>query len=766
MPARRIPGLRSDGSWDLGAGLNMAAQALAGPPGDTVIIDMTGPARVDISRGELTGMARGLALYLAGRGVGRGDRVGVLLSQSPWCAAAHLGIWMLGAVSVPLFKLFKREALASRIGDAGLTLVLTDAEGAGLLGWPGAALAEPVLADRAWAEMGAGIGATVDFGAGTDVGAKTGPIAGPEGEPGTGVEVAPGSGAGFGAHRGPGSTLDRGLDGPSDGGSGGTVGAREDGTVARALDGEAKRGADGKTGRSLDNTEGQGLDGKAGHWPDGEAQRAPGWTLPDMAVTGPEDPAVLIYTSGTTGRPKGALHGHRLLTGHLPGVSLSHDHLGQPGDVLWTPADWAWIGGLFDVLMPGLALGVPVVAARMAKFDALATRRLVEAAGVRNVFFPPTALRLLKAADATLPGLRSVASGGEPLGAEMLAWGRRAFGLEINEFYGQTECNMIVSSCGADHPARPGCAGRVVPGHAVEVIDAEGRPTGDEGDIAVRRGSASMFLGYWRNPDETARKFRGDWMLTGDRGCREGEHIRFVGRDDDVITSAGYRIGPAEIEDCLLTHPAVATVGVVGKPDPLRTEIVKAYVVLKPGYAARPSSAARDAGDATDMRDLRAAADPPGAVRHAGEAAGLPGAVRGAGDVADPPGCVRGPRDMPDPPGTARDVGDATEPPSAVQAVADAVHPPGAGAVGTEDGSDNGPGTRSESGLETGAETGPMDVSTIGVDELQDWVKDRLAAYSYPREIAFVDALPMTVTGKVVRRDLRARAAAETEKVT
>ncbi|MGB7240491.1 MAG: AMP-binding protein, partial [Sulfitobacter sp.] len=353
-----------------------------------------------------------------------------------------------------------------------------------------------------------------------------------------------------------------------------------------------------------------------------------------FADTGPDDPAVLIYTSGTTGTAKGALHGHRLLTGHLPGVSLSHDHLGQPGDCLWTPADWAWIGGLFDVAMPSLALGVPVVAARIEKFTTQACVDVIRRGGVRNVFFPPTALRMLRADGAALPDLRSVASGGEPLGAEMLAWGRDALGVTINEFYGQTECNMTVSSCGAKFDAQPGCIGKPVPGHRVQVIDDAGQPTDGEGDIAVHRGSAAMMLEYWNRPDATRDKFRGDWMLTGDRGIWQGEYLRFVGREDDVITSSGYRIGPAEVEDCLLTHEDVATVGVVGKPDSLRTEIVKAYVVLKPG--AKASQAA-----------------------------------------------------------------------------------------------------------------------------LQNWVKARLAQYSYPREITFLDALPMTVTGKVIRKELKARAKAE-----
>ena len=347
--------------------------------------------------------------------------------------------------------------------------------------------------------------------------------------------------------------------------------------------------------------------------------------------TGPATPAIIIYTSGTTGAPKGALHGHRVLTGHLPGVEMSHDLLGQPGDCLWTPADWAWIGGLFDVLMPGLALGVPVVAARMPKFDPAAVADLISTCGVRNVFFPPTALKMLKAADARVPGLRSVASGGETLGAEMLDWGRGAFGLTINEFYGQTECNMVASSASTMFPVRPGAIGKAAPGFDVQVIDLQGQPTKAEGDIAIRRGAGSMMLNYWNRPDATADKFRGDWLLTGDRGVIEDGYIRFVGRDDDVITSAGYRIGPSEIEDCLLKHPAVAAAGVVGKPDALRTEIVKAYVVLRDGHTASDALA----------------------------------------------------------------------------------------------------------------------------KDLQSHAKRMSAAHSYPREIAFLDALPMTVTGKVMRRELR-----------
>ena len=312
---------------------------------------------------------------------------------------------------------------------------------------------------------------------------------------------------------------------------------------------------------------------------------------------------------------------------------MSHDGLGQAGDVIWTPADWAWIGGLFDVAMPALALGIPVVAARMAKFEAEAAARLIADCGVRNVFFPPTALKLLKAAGQAIPGLRSVASGGEPLGAEMLAWGQTAFGLSINEFYGQTECNMVASSAASMFPPRAGAIGKPVPGFDLRVIDDQGNPHEGEGDIAIRRGAGSMMLGYWNRPDATAEKFRGEWMVTGDRGVIEDGYIRFLGRDDDVITSAGYRIGPSEIEDCLMRHKAVAQAAVVGKPDPIRTEIVKAYIVLRAGFA--PSDA-----------------------------------------------------------------------------------------------------------LAT---------------ELQNHARSLCAAHSYPREIAFLDALPMTVTGKVLRRELRMR---------
>ena len=286
----------------------------------------------------------------------------------------------------------------------------------------------------------------------------------------------------------------------------------------------------------------------------------------------PNSVATILYTSGTTGAPKGALHAHRVLRGHVPGISMLHDVLPREKDVFWTPADWAWTGGFMNVLMVGLYFGIPVVAARMKKFNAGECQQIIDAGRVRNVFFPPTALRMLKAEGAGLKGLRSVFCGGEPLGAEMLDWGKQALGLTINEGYGQTECNLVLANCSVLFNPQPGCAGKPVPGHDVEVIDTSGNPTLEEGDIAVKRGTAVMMLEYWNNPLATEDKFRGNWMLTGDRGIREGEFIRFIGRDDDVITSAGYRIGPGEIEDCLMKHEAVASIGVVGKPDAERTD--------------------------------------------------------------------------------------------------------------------------------------------------------------------------------------------------
>jgi len=326
---------------------------------------------------------------------------------------------------------------------------------------------------------------------------------------------------------------------------------------------------------------------------------------------------------------------------------MSHDLFPKPGDKMWTPADWAWAGGLLDVLLPALHHGVPVVARRFAKFSGEAAFDLIRDQAIQNAFLPPTALKIMRAVADAGPRwniqMRSVASGGESLGAELIDWGRRVLGVTINEFYGQTECNMVISSCAALMAPRPGVMGRPVPGHDVAIVDAGGRESaaGEQGAIAVRRGDPVSFLGYWNNDRASREKYRGDWLITGDTGVMEDDGwIRFIGRDDDVITSSGYRIGPGEIEDCLIGHAAVQMAAVVGKPDPTRTEIVKAYVVLKETYA--------------------------------------PGAALAL--------------------------------------------------------------------------------------EIAEYVKTRLAAHEYPREVAFVETLPLTTTGKVIRREMRERARLEAER--
>ncbi|MFG1320804.1 AMP-binding protein [Xanthobacter autotrophicus] len=354
--------------------------------------------------------------------------------------------------------------------------------------------------------------------------------------------------------------------------------------------------------------------------------------------TGPDDPGIIIFTSGTTGNPKGALHGHRVLLGHLPCIQFVHQYMPQPGDLHWTPVDWAWIGGLFDVLFPSLYLGVPVLAHRAKKFDPDAAMDLMARHHVRNVFLPPTALKLLRQADVRHDGLklRSLLTGGETLGAELGAFVQERLGVEAREIYGQTECNLVVGSNSSFFPIRPGAMGKAIPGRDVRIVDDEGHPlpTGAEGHIGIRRGDPVMMLEYWKNPEATAQKYAGDFLLTGDMGRQDEDgYLWYVGRSDDVITSAGYRIGPGEIEDCILKHPAVALVAVVGVPDPLRTEAVKAWVVLKP--TAVPSEAL--------------------------------------------------------------------------------------------------------------------------AKEIQDFVKTRLSAHEYPRHVAFADTLPMTATGKILRRELRAR---------
>ncbi|MBT4932827.1 MAG: AMP-binding protein [Rhodospirillaceae bacterium] len=308
-----------------------------------------------------------------------------------------------------------------------------------------------------------------------------------------------------------------------------------------------------------------------------------------------EEPGLIIYTSGTTGNPKGALHAHRALLGHLPGVEFPHEFFPKPDDLMWTPADWAWIGGLMNVLMSSWHHGVPVLAQRARKYDPEKALALMARHRVRNTFMPPTALRLMRQVEHPAErfdiDLRTVTCAGEPMGAELLDWGKQALGVTFNEYYGQTECNLVVSNCAELMDVKPGSMGRAVPGHDVEIIDENGQilPPETTGAIAVRSPDPVMFLQYWNNVQATKDKFNGDWLLTGDLGTKDADgYLWFVGRDDDVISSAGYRIGPGEIEDCISKHPAVSLVAVVGVPDPLRTEAVKAFILLREGNNGDP----------------------------------------------------------------------------------------------------------------------------------------------------------------------------------
>ncbi len=332
--------------------------------------------------------------------------------------------------------------------------------------------------------------------------------------------------------------------------------------------------------------------------------------------TAADDPAVLIYTSGTTGPPKGALIPQRALIGNLSGFVCSQDWFGSPGaqgrdEVFWSPADWAWTGGLMDALLPALYFGRPIVAFQ-GRFSPERAFELMQRHRVTHSFLFPTALKaMMKAVPAPRQRyqlrLRAMMSAGEAVGDAVFHWCRQALGVTVNEMFGQTEINYIVGNCGSwldaagrrhpGWPARPGSMGRAYPGHRIAVLDDDGNecPRGTPGDVAVHRldrhghPDPVFFLGYWNGEEATRDKFTGDpassWCRTGDTAVMDEDgYLWYQGRSDDVFKSAGYRIGPSEIENCLVKHPAVANAVVVPKPDPERGALVKAYVVLAPGH--------------------------------------------------------------------------------------------------------------------------------------------------------------------------------------
>jgi acetyl-CoA synthetase len=318
------------------------------------------------------------------------------------------------------------------------------------------------------------------------------------------------------------------------------------------------------------------------------------------------DPAILVYTSGTTGPPKGALMPQQCLLGNLPGFVYSHDQFPQPDDVFWSPADWAWTGGLMDALLPTLYFGRAVVGYR-GRFDPERALALIEKYRVRNTFLFPTALKMMMKAvprprERYDVDMRSMMSAGEAVGTTVFGWTQEALGVTINEMFGQTEMNYIVGNSHTLWPAKPGSMGRPYPGHRIAVLDDEGRPSapGEMGEVAVNRFAPDQtldpvfFLEYFKNSEATAKKFSGDWCRTGDLATQDDEgYLWYQGRSDDMFKAAGYRIGPSEIENCLVRHPAVANAAIVPSPDETRGNVIKAYIVLAPGHD--PSPALEDA---------------------------------------------------------------------------------------------------------------------------------------------------------------------------
>jgi acetyl-CoA synthetase len=444
--------------------------------------------------GRLAEAANQLANGLVRMGVGKGDRVGVVLGQRPETAVVHMATYSVGAVIVPLSGLFGPEALESRLRDSEARVAIVDAASSANL--------------LSVAEQCPALHQIIGIGFADE-------------------RVLPWR------------------------------------SLLARQPGEFKR-------------------------------------ISTLAT----DPAILLYTSGTTGAPKGALLPHSALIGNLPGFVASQDWFPKQGDVFWSPADWAWTGGMMDALLPTLYFGHPIVGTR-GRFSPERAFELMERYQVTNAFLFPTALKaMMKAVPAPRERykltLRALMSAGESVGETVFEWCRSALGITPNEMFGQTEMNYLVGNSHARWPAKPGSMGRPYPGHRVALIDEQGQPvkTGEIGEVALNRhdihGQADpiLFLQYWRNPGATAAKFSGDWCRSGDLArMDEDGYLWYAGRSDDVFKSAGYRIGPGEIESCLLGHPAVANAAVVPKPDAERGALVKAYVVLTPEFAGQPHDA-------------------------------------------------------------------------------------------------------------------------------------------------------------------------------
>ena len=438
---------------------------------------------------EFRARSNQLANGLKRLGVQRGDRVGIVMSQRPETAAAHVAIYKIGAIALPLATLFGPEALEYRLRTAGVRVMVTD-----------------VL------------------------------------------------------------SLDRLLEVQ-----------KKLPELAHIISADASDAAGVLDYRTLLAAESDQF---------------------DPVETAAEDPALLIFTSGTTGPPKGALHAHRILLGRLPSMEFVHQSFPQPGDRFWTPADWAWAGGLLDMLLPSWHYGVTVVAHRSRKFDAARAFELMARHKIRNVFLPATVLRMMRQIESPRKQwdvqLRTIHTGGEAVAEDLIRWARDALGATPHDAFGQTEAVMIIGNSTDYMPIKPGSLGRPIPGHEITLLNAEGVPVpdGEVGEIALKRPVPAMFLRYWSDAAATREKFSGDWLLTSDLAKKDEDgYLWYVGRKDDVISSGAYRIGPGEIEACLAGHPAVALAAAVGSPDPIRGEVVKAFVQLREGFKPTPELA-------------------------------------------------------------------------------------------------------------------------------------------------------------------------------
>lgn len=321
---------------------------------------------------------------------------------------------------------------------------------------------------------------------------------------------------------------------------------------------------------------------------------------PDFVAdyTGADDPALLMYTSGSTGKPKGILHGHRVLSAYTPSINLFFDLSMEEADaVYWSPSDWAWVGGLLDMLFPAWMAGRPI-ATSLERFTADHAYDFMSRHKVTHTFLAPTAIKRL--AQTPFPrrdhdlSLKVICTGGEALAAETLTWAEERLGVVCNEFYGMTEVNHLIGNCAALYPRRPGSMGRAYPGHDVRLVDDQGRDVaeGEEGEIVTPKTAPTRYLGYLNNPEKTAEMELGPYLRTRDMAVRDADgYFWYKGRSDDLIKSSGFRIGPAEIEECLMAHPDVAEAAVIGKPDPDRGSIVKALVLTRPGVTGDPALA-------------------------------------------------------------------------------------------------------------------------------------------------------------------------------